>query len=469
MIHRELEELAGKASEIILKEKGKILVVSHFDADGICAGSLAYKALDAIGKKFDIMFVKQLEIDILKDVSKHDADLFWFTDLGSGQIRNINEQIKGKTIIISDHHNIDEDDIADGKADNNNNSKNKNNIIHINPHFFGIDGNDEISGAGITYLVASSLSETVDDFIYLALVGATGDVQKKHGSFKSLNSKILEKTIGLGKIKMQKGLRLFGRTSKPLHRCLQYCNEPKIPDVTKNEMGAIKFLQNLNIPPKQENGDWTTLANLSIEQETALSTAIILAGNVRSNKDFLVGNIYMLPNNFEIREFATMLNACGRLGKSEEGMKLCLGMRDSIDDILTGYRRKIAKYLSWASKNEDALIKTDIAEYLIAKDKIDENFIGTIISIRSYSDRDKSILVGFASSENGTKVSGRVSRNLEGKINIGDAIKSASADVGGEGGGHTLAGGAKIPNDSEERFIKLLDNLLKEQLNNQSS
>ncbi|MBW6451117.1 MAG: DHH family phosphoesterase [DPANN group archaeon] len=459
MIHQKIEDISKLAAKKIIDEKGKILIVSHFDADGICAGSLAYKALGNIGKKCDIQFIKQLELDILKEIAKVDADLFWFTDLGSGQINNINKYIKGKKIIITDHHNID-----NTKSENN-----ENDIIHINPHLVDIDGTDEISGAGTTYILASKISKDIDEFIYLALAGAVGDIQKKNGIFKSLNKKILKKAIKLKRINANKGLRLFGRSSKPLHKCLQYCREPKIPKIADNEMKAIKFIKNLNIPIKQTNGEWTRLIDLDKKQETELSTAILLAANVTSNETHIIGCVYILPNNFEIREFATMLNACGRMGKSEEGMKLCLNMRNSIDDILIDYKRKIAESLTWASQNKDAITKTDIASYLIAKNNIDDNFIGTVISIQSYSKTDRYILIGLADSDNGIKVSGRVSDNLKNKINLGAALKKVSEELKGEGGGHNLAGGAKIPKGSEERFIKLLDNLLKEQLNNNSS
>ncbi|MCK4927888.1 MAG: DHH family phosphoesterase, partial [Candidatus Aenigmarchaeota archaeon] len=72
---KKLESLAGKAAEPLSKETGKIQVVSHFDADGICAGSIAYHTLKLLGKNFDIEFVKQLEEDELKRISLIEADL----------------------------------------------------------------------------------------------------------------------------------------------------------------------------------------------------------------------------------------------------------------------------------------------------------------------------------------------------------------------------------------------------------
>ena len=138
-----LESLAAKASEPISRETGKIQVVSHFDADGICAGSIAYHALKLLGKDFDIEFVKQLEEDELKRISEYSADLFLFTDLGSGQLNNIRKYIPDKVIVISDHHE------PQGDA--------WDNLYHLNCHLAGFDGKDEISGAGVTYFLMKHL------------------------------------------------------------------------------------------------------------------------------------------------------------------------------------------------------------------------------------------------------------------------------------------------------------------------
>jgi len=47
-------------------------------------------------------------------------------------------RLKDKEIVILDHH----------KVENNE----RDTIIHVNPHFFGIDGSKEVSGAGVVFL-----------------------------------------------------------------------------------------------------------------------------------------------------------------------------------------------------------------------------------------------------------------------------------------------------------------------------
>ncbi|MEA2003446.1 MAG: DHH family phosphoesterase [archaeon] len=444
-----LESLAAKVSEPISRETGKIHVVSHFDADGICAGSIAYHGLKLLGKDFDIEFVKQLEEDELKRISESSADLFLFTDLGSGQLDNIRKYIPDKVIVISDHHE------PHGDA--------WDNLYHLNCHLAGFDGKDEISGAGVTYFLMKHMTDKVSSMIYLALVGAAGDVQKKDGVFKSVNNHLLDEALKIDAITVKKGLRLFGRSTRPLHRALRYANEIDLP-FADDESKCIQFLSNLGIPMKNGSNDWITLSDLTCEQEKKLATAIIMNSDVTSNKNNIVGNVFIIPTKHEIREFATMLNSCGRMGKSIEGLKLCLGMIDDIEHIQKAYRRKIASYLNLVKKNDSMIRKTEYVSYIIARDKIEDNFIGTILSILSNSFFDTKISFAFANSYNGVKVSSRADRSLEGKINLKEIVSKVVEVTGGEGGGHSLASGAKIPSGSEELFISEVEKHVCEQM-----
>lgn len=446
---KKLESLAGKAAEPLSKETGKIQVVSHFDADGICAGSIAYHTLKLLGKNFDIEFVKQLEEDELKRISLIEADLFLFTDLGSGQLDNIKKYIPDKVIVIADHHELQGDSWD--------------NLYHLNCHMAGLDGKDEISGAGVTYFLMKHMTDKVSSMIYLALVGAAGDVQKKDGVFKSVNNHLLEEALKIDAIIVKKGLRLFGRSTRPLHRVLRYANEIDLP-FADDESKCVQFLSNLGIPMKNGNNEWITLSDLTGEQEKKLATAIILNSNVTSNKNNIVGNIFIIPTKHEIREFATMLNSCGRMGRSIEGLKLCLGMTDDIEDIQKAYKRKIASYLNLVKRDSSMIRKTEHVSYIMAKDRIEDNFIGTILSILSNSYLDSKICFAFANSSNGVKVSSRADRSMEGKINLKEIVGKAVEVTGGEGGGHSLASGAKIPAGTEELFISEVEKHIMEQM-----
>ncbi|VVB61617.1 DHHA1 domain protein [uncultured archaeon] len=438
--------LASKAADVIRSEKGYIRVVTHFDADGICAGAIMYETLNTLKKNFQIDFVKQLERDIAEDLSKKDADLWIFTDLGSGQLATIKEFFSGKKVVVADHHQP-----ADAELES---------LTHVNPHLVGIDGKDEISGAGVAYLICRMLTSKAWKLVDLAVIGAAGDVQKVNGNFKGINSMFLNDAELAGKIKVDKGLRLFGRYTRPLIKAVEYSTDPFIPNISGNQSGALQFLNNYGVPIKDKKGSWLRLCDLSKDDEKKLASALLIeAANAGVKPGDLIGNVYKLSSNYEIREFTTILNACGRIEKPVDGMKLCLGHIDSADAIMGAYRKKIAIYLDWIKVNKDSFIKTDNAVYVIAGSNISDNMIGTSVSIAMRSILKANVAVGFANSDNGVKVSGRILINSNG-ANLGKAVQQASKEVGGEGGGHTNAAGAKIPLGSEKKFIELIDPLL---------
>ena len=63
-----------------------------------------------------------------------------------------------------------------------------------------------------------------------------------------------------------------------------------------------------------------------------------------------------------------------------------------------------------------------------------------------------------------TKVSMRTTERVVSRgIDLQTALATASAEVGGAGGGHKIAAGAYIPGESEEVFVNRVNQLLREQ------
>jgi single-stranded-DNA-specific exonuclease len=58
---KRIEKIAG-----IIKNSKEIHIVTHIDADGISAGSIAYKTLERLGKSFSIEFIKELDKEIIE-------------------------------------------------------------------------------------------------------------------------------------------------------------------------------------------------------------------------------------------------------------------------------------------------------------------------------------------------------------------------------------------------------------------
>ena len=148
---QELLKEAKKASDEIRKCKDQIRLISHYDADGISSAAIMTKALIREGKSFHLTNVKQINEDLLKDLKEEKRKLIIFTDLGSGYLQDIKKYLSESLVIICDHHQPDTDDIPDS-------------IIHISSIVYGIDEN--ISGAGVAYLLARSMKVMVNSIFF---------------------------------------------------------------------------------------------------------------------------------------------------------------------------------------------------------------------------------------------------------------------------------------------------------------
>src|SRR3989344_1826167 len=153
-------------AEKFKKSDYPVRVISHLDADGLSAAAIITKALKRLNRKFTLTIVRQLSQNTLKQFKSESYETFLFVDLGSGNIQDIKEAINSKNILILDHHQPQEIE---------------NSFVHLNPILFGLDGNSDVSGAGLAYMFAKSLDEENRDLSTIALIGAIGDNQEKKG------------------------------------------------------------------------------------------------------------------------------------------------------------------------------------------------------------------------------------------------------------------------------------------------
>ena len=453
-----IKEIADKFKAIDKKET--IRLISHLDADGISAASIMIRLLNKDNRKYSISIVQQLTEPIINALSKEAYNYFVFTDLGSGQINLIKKMLGEKKIFILDHHKPEE-----AEAEN---------IYHVNPHLFGIDGSLEIAGSGVVYLFAKAVNKELENLAHVAVIGAIGDVQEEHG-FSKLNSGILEKAIELGKIKVIKGIRVFGAQTRALHKVLEYSTNPYIPGVSGSESGAIQFLQQIGINPKNGNG-WTKLVHLSDEDLKKLATGIIMRRLNEDKPEEILGNVYILPNEDkesptrDAKEFSTLLNSCGRMGKASLGIGTCLGdkkIKAKAIRSMVDYKRELVNALKWYEKNKESenVIQGDGYLIINTKDNIMPTIVGTLASIISKSGNVKqdSFIMSMADLLDGnTKISLRIASYKPKDIDLRNIIKEITDKVGGEAGGHMHAAGAIIPNEKEEEFIKAAKFVLNE-------
>ena len=277
-----------------------------------------------------------------------------FTDIGSGYLNLLKEL--SCDIIIIDHHEIE--------------GFHSENMIHINPLNFDL----EFSGSGTTYLLAKEVLNH-NSLAPLAIVGTIGDTNY------SINSKVFETPM----IEIESGLNLFGRFSRPLYKALELSGISGIGDPSK----ALQFLSEIGIQSQRE-GEWRTFNDLTVEEKTKLTDAIVKESlsNENFKKELIFGDVLTLkqfPDELkDAKEFATILNATANMNEPAIGIALCLGSKKALEyarGVVKGYRKLIGNYLNLIENNPQSIKQKDFATYILAGETINENMIGTVVSM----------------------------------------------------------------------------------------
>ncbi len=449
-------EILIKAKNKILESKdSKIKIISHIDADGISSASILSLALDRLNIAHDVHFTSLDGIP-----SSHLADLTIFLDMGSGQIDYLMSEHKDKDIIILDHH--------QGEYP-------KTPFIEVNPNRFGYSGSEEVSGSGLAYLLSLELDRNNKDLSSIAIVGAVGDMQGSWGGLKGLNRDILLDSIEVGLVKAQEDLLLYGRSTRPIYKSLQYFSDPPIPGVTGSDSNAMELLNSLEIPCYE--GDWRTVSDMTCDEKKKLATEIIRKTIMAVPQEYvsfipqmIMGESYSLIKEEErsplrdASEFATCLNACGKNGRPEVGYYVCKGNRGVYYDILIGllrkHRKNIARSMSLVESR--GVVMKEKFQYFDGSG-INDTIVGTVASlVLGNHDTDPFLpIVAFTTLPNDPnvyKISARCSRLLVLKgLNLGKEIKKSAELVGGKGGGHPPACGAYVPIEKLTEFLHIFE------------
>jgi len=453
-----------KAAKMLTASKD-VFIVAHIDADGISSAAIAAKTCERLDKEYEVLFAKKMDEITIGLINKNARSLVWIVDLGSGYISAYTRD----NIIITDHH-VPDTRWRKGQTF----LDNYKDICHVNPHNYGLDGSTEVCGAGMTYTVSKFVDPTNIDLAFLAIVGACGDLQDYNESkLVGYNRTILNDAVANTDVIAEDDLRLFGRETRSLVHFLQFSNDPTLPGLTDNNIGCIKFFSNLDIDLKKAN-QWRSWNDLSInEKGRASETLIKLVG--AEKEDRLFGEVYTLPNFSrksglrDVKEFATLLNSCGRYDDAATGMRICLGDMSAIDDAndnRTEHRHNISAALSFVKQNDIIKVRNYI-QYFNAGNSIKETIVGIVAGMILNTDgfRKDLPMIAFADADDGIKVSARADRSLTDRgLDLSVVMTTASKIVGGYGGGHNIAAGATIPKGKEKEFLDIVEDLVSSQI-----
>lgn len=448
-----------------LRGAGSILIISHIDADGISAGAIADITAERLGKDHIVRFEKKISEETVEAINSSEEDIVWICDLGSGYL----SEFQRDGIIVTDHHVPDprwrrKQTVLDSFSG----------IAHLNPHSYGMDGSYEVCGAGMTYLLSKAVDPSNTDLAYLAVVGAVGDFQdSNHSGLTGMNRTIMADAEANGDLVVDMDLRFFGRETRPINQYLQFSSDPQIPGLSDNAAGCLQFLDSLGIRGK-DGGRWRVWDDLTREErERATASILELVGPEQESRAF--GEMYRFPNMpartglRDAKEFATVLNSCGRYDDAVTGLRICRGDMTALKDAernRADHRKHISSAMSYIRDNH-LLRERRFIQWFDAGSEIKETVVGIVAGmVLSSGDCARNIpIIAFADSDDGVKVSARADRSLVDRgLDLSQIMKTASELVGGYGGGHTVAAGATIPPDQKERFLDIVEDLVSSQV-----
>jgi RecJ-like exonuclease len=442
-----------------LAEEGKkMLVVTHIDADGLASGSVVFASLLRKGADITVRSVPDLDPRRIKELEEAKYDFYIFTDLASALVEELEAAFDGRFLVI-DHHQLAASDLAKPSV--------------VNAWQYGYDGGREACSSTMAYFFATAVDPANRDLSYLAVVGAVADRQDagRGRSLTGLNRRALEDAEAAGLLIASNDLTFTGRQTRPIHEALALTSAPYLPGLTGNKDAVLAALIQAGVRLK-EGARWRTISELSDEEKMKLTEviagAIAQSGGATDAVASLVGEVYNLvyEDSFtplrDAREFATLLNACGRMGAAGVGMAVCLGDRgDALKaamKTLAEYRLGISNAVQGLMSDSSRLEQHGRLVLVRASDIVDERLLGPVTSIITSSPalKDKVVVALTNSGESEVKVSSRVGDSFEGDVNLGVVLREAAEAVKGVGGGHTMAAGAKISSSAVAAFSKLV-------------
>src|SRR5208282_3668488 len=395
-----LEETAKTVADQIRRQQS-IEVYAHHDADGIAAGAILCHAMLRSGIRFRLRVCAEIPSAAL---SRDAASLL--CDLGSGM-----EDLPPETMVV-DHHLP----LFGGQ-------------FHANPRFDKIDGDRELSAAGMAYIVAQEMGDN-RDLAGLVMPGIIGDGQE----FAGKNLEIFNEGVANGIIVPDRGITLAGRDMAE-RWLLATC--PYLDGISGDDSAVADLIGGAQGKDGLQLTMLLSLAVLTSAPQTSAEGLGLLYGDTIHLQREVIEDAHALT---------AIIDACGKSGHGDLGAAICL--RSSFEmgnawEIARQHHLNVIgalKTVHPANEDpaiyecQDATLASDIADVL-ARDRVHQ----------------VPVLV-YARSGDACRISARSPNGI--RADLGPLVRNLAAACGGNGGGHHTRAGATIPCDQLGAFAK---------------
>ena len=302
------------------------------------------------------------------------------------------------------------------------------------------------------------------------------------GHFEGLNKIIQQDAIDGGYLSViENDINIYGRNTRPLFIALSYFSDVKLP-ITNNTNETMAILEELGIDEKHNR---KTLNELTMEEKgklyqrlSGMISKVVPGRYVKYIPQLIIGDSYTFikedPNSFlrDASEFSTAMNASGRNHEERIAMEVLKGDRfltlDELETVSRDHRRNLAQSIEKVTSDENSnIIELENLQYFDGTG-IKPEIVGTVTGmILGYCNWKKPVIGFTQTDDKGLKISLRCSRLLSyDGIHFGHIIRDIASEVGGTGGGHSMACGAYIPIEKKEEFLELFNNILNDKLTN---
>jgi len=172
----------------IMKEydSKELILLHHNDSDGISSGAILLKTFQRAGynvKRFSLE--KPYPAVLEKLFAQNSGKIIVFTDF-AGKIAPMIAALNKKKnlVLILDHHKAEE--------------SGDDSVINLNPDFFGIRGDRDISASCVCYSFAKELDNANKDLIHIAAFGGIADFYHIDNQLHSYNRLCFEDAVKAG-------------------------------------------------------------------------------------------------------------------------------------------------------------------------------------------------------------------------------------------------------------------------------
>ncbi|HEQ79281.1 MAG TPA: DHH family phosphoesterase [Euryarchaeota archaeon] len=431
-------------AKTVRDHRGEIRVITHDDADGICAGGVMGKALRRMDKSFHMTSVKGLSNSLIQELDREGNELVIVLDMGSGHM-DLFEKCAG-TFLVVDHHTIS---TKPGKT-----------VYLLNPHDFNRDGSREVSGSTMAFLLGLALDGDNWNLLSTAIAGSIGDKQDM-GGFTGINQLLVELGEESGALETFRDMDL---QDTPLKKSIPDSLDPFYIHYCSNSEIAVKDLESVGL-----DGD-KKLSELSSKEREALATLLsteLMSARIRPESIRMFRKIMVRDKKSltEARHLSKIVNACGKMGKNGMGLAIAMGdltfMEKGIK-IRAEYRKGIREEMRRLCC-EGVEVQGGI-QYFHTSDGLRSGAVCGLAML--YIVNQNMPLFSIFKDKEEYKISARGTGHLVKKgLDLARACRESAKMSGGQGGGHVIASGATIPENVLEDFLNNAGIMVKEQLN----